>query len=58
VINERPKADSLSVDNTEESEVTTVEQNRDDVNNFSQETSFLLCNHQSFLLQHTQILFT
>ena len=35
---ERQTADSLSADNMEESQVTTAEQNRDDMNNFSQET--------------------
>jgi len=40
LINERKTADSLSADNMEESQVTTVEQNRDDMNNFSQETPF------------------
>jgi hypothetical protein len=38
LINERQTADSLPVDNLEESQVTTAEQNRDDMNNFSQET--------------------
>ena len=38
LIDERQTADSLSVDNMEESQVTTTEQNRDDMNNFSQET--------------------
>ena len=38
LINERQKADSLSVDNMEESHVTTVQQNRDDMNYFSHET--------------------
>ena len=33
-------ADILSVDNIEKSQVTTIEQNRDDMNNFSQETPF------------------
>ena len=46
------------MDNTEESQVTTVEQNRYDINNFSQETPLLLCNHQIFLLKHTQTLLT
>jgi len=36
LIDERQRADSLSVDNTEESQVTTTEQNRDDMNNFFQ----------------------
>jgi len=40
LINERQTADSLSVDNMEESPGTAVEQNRDGVNNFSQETPF------------------
>ena len=40
LINERQTADSLSVDNIEKSQVTTVEQNRDDMNYFSQETPF------------------
>ena len=40
LINERQTAGSLSVDNTEESQVTTVEQYTKDKNNFSQETSF------------------
>ena len=52
--NERQKADSLSVDNMKESQVTSVEQNRDDMNNCSQETPFLLSNYQIFLLKHTQ----
>ena len=38
LINERQTADSLSVDNMEGSEVTTAEQNRDDMNSFSQGT--------------------
>ena len=38
LINERQIADSLAVDNTEGSQVSTAEQNRDDMNNFSQET--------------------
>ena len=38
LINERQTADSLSVDNMEGSQVTTAEQNRNDMNNFSQET--------------------
>ena len=38
LIDERQTADSLSVDNMEESQVTTAEQNRDDMNNFFQET--------------------
>ena len=38
LINGRQTADSLSVDNMEGSQVTTAEQNRDDMNNFSQET--------------------
>ena len=58
LINERQTPDSLSVDNMEESQDTTVEQNGDDMNNFSQETPFLLCNHQIFLLKHTQTLLT
>jgi len=40
LINERQTADSLSVDNMEETQVTTAEQIRDDMNYFSQETSF------------------
>ena len=32
LINERQTADSLSVDNMEKSKVTTVDQNRDDIN--------------------------
>jgi hypothetical protein len=54
-INERQTPDSLSVDNMEESQDTTVEQNRDDMNNFSQKTPFLVCNHHIFLLKHTNI---
>ena len=38
LINERQTANSLTVDNTEGSQVSTAEQNRDDMNNFSQET--------------------
>jgi hypothetical protein len=38
LINERQTADSLTVDNSEGSQVSTTEQNRDDMNNFSQET--------------------
>ena len=38
--NERKTADSLSVDNMVESPVTADEENRDDMNNFSPETSF------------------
>ena len=38
LIDERQAAHSLSVVNMEESEVTTSEQNRDDMNNFFQET--------------------
>jgi hypothetical protein len=37
MVNERQTADSLSADNMEKSEVTAVEQNRDDMNYFSQE---------------------
>jgi hypothetical protein len=44
------KADSLSV----ESEGITIERNRDDMNNFSQGTPFLLFNHQILLLKHSQ----
>ena len=36
LIDERQTADSLSADNMEESQVTTTDQNRDDMNNFSQ----------------------
>ena len=50
LINERQTADSLSVDNMEGSQVTTAEQNGDDMNNLSQENPLLLFNHQSFLL--------
>jgi len=39
LIDERQTADSLSVDNMEESQGTTAEQNRDNTNNFSQETN-------------------
>ena len=35
LIDERQTADSLSVDNMEESQVTAAEQNRDDMNNLS-----------------------
>jgi len=35
-----------------ESQVTAVDQNRDDMNNCSQETSFVLRNHQIFLVKH------
>jgi len=35
VTSERQTSDSLSVDNTEESQVTTVKQNTDDMNNLS-----------------------
>jgi len=52
LISERETADILSVDNMEESQVTTVEQNRVDMNNFSQETPFLLFNHKIFLFKH------
>ena len=52
------KADSLSVGNMEESQVTIVEQNTDDMNNFSKETPFLLFNHQFFILKHSQTLLT
>jgi len=38
----------------EESQVTTVKQNRDGMNNLSQENTFLLFKHQNFLLKHTQ----
>jgi hypothetical protein len=38
LIDERQTADSFSVDNMEESQVTTAEQNRDYMNNFFQET--------------------
>ena len=38
LIDERQTADSLSVDNTEGSQVTTAEQNIDNFNNFSLET--------------------
>jgi hypothetical protein len=44
---ERHTVDSLSVDNME-SQVITVEHNRNDMNNCSQETSFLLLNYQFF----------
>ena len=50
---ERQIADSLSVDNKEESQIITVEQNNDDTNNCPPETPFLLFNHQNFLLNHT-----
>jgi len=36
-----------------ESQVTAVGKNRGDMNNCSQETSFLLCNHQIFRVKHT-----
>jgi hypothetical protein len=58
LINERQTADSLLVDNMGESQVTTADQNRVDMNNFSQENPFLLFNHQNFLLKHTQTLLT
>jgi hypothetical protein len=58
LINEKQTADSLSVDNMEESQFTAFEQNRDYMNNFSQETSSLLFNHQIFLLKHTETLLT
>ena len=54
LVNERQTANSLSV----KSQGTIVEWNRDDVNNFSQETPFLLFNNQIFLLKHTQTLLT
>jgi len=38
LINERQTADSLSADNMEKTQITTTEQNRDDMNYFSQET--------------------
>jgi hypothetical protein len=38
----------------EESQVTTVKQNRVDMNNLSREIPFLLFKHQIFLLKHTQ----
>ena len=38
LVDERQTADSLSLDNMERPKVTTAEQNRDDMNNFSQET--------------------
>ena len=41
VVNERQTADSLSVDNMEESQLTTVERNKDAMNNLSQEIPFL-----------------
>ena len=44
LVNERQTAYSLLV----ESQGTTAERNRDDVNNFSQETPFLLFNRQFF----------
>ena len=40
LINERQTADSLSVDKMEGSQDTTAEHNRDDMNNFSQETPY------------------
>jgi hypothetical protein len=40
LINERQKADSLSMDNMEEYQVIPVEHYRSDMNNFSQETPF------------------
>ena len=58
LINERQTADSLLVDNMGESQVTTAEQNRVDMNNFCQENPFQLFNHQSFLLNHTQTILT
>ena len=54
LINERQTSNSLWVDNMEESQVTTVKQNRDGMNNLSQENTFLLFKHQNFLLKHTQ----
>jgi len=39
------------VDNIEESQVITVEQNRENMNNFSQEIPFFLFNHQIFPFQ-------
>jgi len=53
MLSERQTA-SLSV----ESQGTTVERNRDDVNNFSQENPFLLFNHQIFLIKHKHTLLT
>ena len=58
LVNERQTADSLSVSNMEESQGTTVERNRDHMNNSSQETPLLLFNHNIFLLKHTQTLLT
>jgi len=40
LINEKQTVDSLLVDKMEGSQVTTPEQNRDDINNFSQETPY------------------
>jgi len=42
-------ADSLSMDNMEQSQVTTVEQIRNSMNNSSHEISFLSFNRQFFL---------
>ena len=38
LIDKRQTADSLMVDNREKTQVTTAEQNRDNMSNFSQET--------------------
>jgi hypothetical protein len=51
---ESQTADSLSLDNMKESQITAVEKNRDDMNNCSQETSFLLSYYHIFLVKHTQ----
>jgi hypothetical protein len=40
LVSERQTAENLLVDNIEESQVTSVEKNRDYMNNFSQETPF------------------
>ena len=47
LIDERQIANSLSVDNMEKSQVTTAEQNRHDMNNFSQETPYRKHEHSS-----------
>jgi len=43
---------------SQESQVIAVDQNRDNMNNCSQETSFVLCNYHIFLVKHAHTLIT
>jgi len=53
LINERQTAGSLWVDNMEESQVTTVEQYTDNMNNFSQE--ILSENHEDSNVENESV---